>query len=152
LIVANANVGARLWAVVLTGIPYGVFKIGAGLAAYEDVAPAVGIAFIAWGVVDILLNLASVPWGRQVSHCLLSNIGRRLDRRRGAGGHEQLYLAIDTLLSFAIVATMIWFNRVGALPELVVRAWELSVIATVLGAGVERVWRSARQQRVATTG
>ena len=146
---ATATVGARLWAVVLTGIPYGVFKIGAGLAAYEDVAPAVGIVVMIWGVIDIVLNLASVPWGRQVSHCLLSNVGRQLDRRLGHGGHEQLYLAIDTLLSFAIVATMIWFDRVGGLPELVVSAWELSVIATVLGAGVERVWRSAQQHRAA---
>jgi hypothetical protein len=141
-----------LWAVVLTGIPYGVFKIGAGLAAYEDVAPSVGVLVVIWGVIDIGLNLASVPWGRQVSHCLLSNIGRQLDRRRGHGGHEQLYLAVDTLLSFAIVATMIWFDRVGSLPTWVVSTWELSVIATVLGAGVERVWRSAQQHRAAVTG
>lgn len=145
----SASVGARLWAVVLTGIPYGVFKIGAGLAAYEDVTPAVGVLFVVWGGVDIVLNVASVPWGRTVSHCLLSNIGRQLDRRLGEGGREQLYLAIDTLLSFVIVSTMIWFDRVGSLPELIVHTWELSVIATVLGAGVERVWRSAQQRRAA---
>ena len=149
---AGATVGARLWAVVLTGIPYGVFKIGAGLAAYEDILPAVGLAVVAWGAVDILLNLASVPWGRAVSHCLLSNIGRQLDRRLGHGGHEQLYLAVDTLVSFAIVATMIGFDRIGALPDPAVRAWELSVIGTVLGAGVERVWRSAQQHRAAAHG
>jgi hypothetical protein len=53
-------------------------------------------------------------------------------------------LALDTLLAFAIVATMIWFGRIGGLPGPYVLLWEVAVICNVLGVGVERLYSSLR--------
>jgi hypothetical protein len=127
-------------------MPYGVFKVGGGLAAAQDFHPAFGGAFVLWGVADALLNLVSVVSPRRVSYCVLSNVGRLLDRS-GSSTTEQLLLALDTLLSFSIVASMIWTARISTLPPLMVRLWELAVITNVLGVGVDRVWQSWRAHR-----
>jgi hypothetical protein len=152
------RLAGRLWAVLLTGIPFSVFKVGGGLAAVEDIGAALGWLVVAWGGIDALLNLGALFWPGRSSYCLLSNLGRAADRRahrRAAEPcaasararwrrYEQLGLALDTLLAFIIVATMIWFGRIGSLSPLVQRVWELSVIANILGVGIERVWRSWR--------
>jgi hypothetical protein len=105
----------------------------------------IGALFVAWGALDIALNLASIAWPRQVSYCALSNLGRRIDGR--GSGYEPLLLAIDTLLAFCIVATLIASGRIGRLPGPLVSVWEVAVIANILGVGVERVWRSWQQTR-----
>jgi hypothetical protein len=143
----NEALGRRLWAALLTGIPFGVFKIGGGLAASHDIHPAVGAAFLLWGALDVALNLAAIAWPGAVSYCALSNLGRLLDRRRGAPGREQLLLAVDTFFAFAVVASMIWTGRIAALPRPMVTVWESSVIGNILGVGVERVWLSWRGLR-----
>jgi hypothetical protein len=138
------SLGRRLWAALLTGIPFGVFKIGGGLAAAVDVHPVVGGAFVVWGILDVALNLAAIVWPGALSYCALSNLGRVLDRRRGPRGREQLLLACDTLAAFAIVSSMIWTGRIAALPRPMVTVWEVAVIANILAVGVERVWLSWR--------
>ena len=80
------------------------------------------------------LNIAAVAFPRQLSFCLLSNIGRQWDKRN-AGHVEQLLLAIDTLLSFGIVSSMIWTSRIATLPAPMIKMWEVSVIANILGVG-----------------
>jgi hypothetical protein len=142
---AQWDAARRTWAVLLTGIPFGVFKIGAGMIARADIHPLLGLAIALWGGVDVLLNLLSLFLPRAVSPCALSNLGRLLDGRRGgAGQREMLGLALDTLLSFTIVATVIWLRRLASLPPAVIRAWEVAVIANVMGAGLERVWQARR--------
>ena len=69
------SLGRRLWAVLLTGIPFGIFKVGGGMAAYEDINPGLGVAVILWGVLDVLLNLLSIPLSRHVAPCFLANVG-----------------------------------------------------------------------------
>ncbi len=143
----SMQLGPRLWSVGFTGIPFGIYKAGGGLAAYQDLNPAFGLLIIAWGLLDIGLNLVSLAWPRQVAQCALANLGRWLDRR-GSQGQEQLWLALDTLLAFAIVSTMIWFNRSAALPAPLPLLWVLAVIASIMGVGIERVWVSWRAKRV----
>jgi hypothetical protein len=130
--------------VLLTGIPFGVFKIGGGMMARADVHPVLGAAFVLWGALDIALNLVSLFLPRAVSVCALSNVGRWLDGRGEGHARETLALAVDTFLSFAIVATVIWFRRLGSLPPAMIRTWEVAVIANVMGAGIERVWQARR--------
>jgi len=141
--------GRRLWAALLTGIPFGVFKLGGGLAAQHDIHPLVGLAFLVWGGLDVALNLGAVVWPRAVGYCALSNLGRLLDRRGGARGREQLLLAVDTFCAFAVVASMIWTGRIATLPRPMVTVWEVAVIANILAVGVERVWLSWRDLRAA---
>lgn len=137
----------RLRSALLTGIPFGIFKIGGGLAASEDIQAVAGIAIIVWGGLDVLLNVLWTLDPRHFAPCLLSLLARRLERGGVRPGVEQLMLAVDTLLAFAIVSTMIWFGRIALLPPMLVRLWELSVIANILGVGGERVWSSWRRLR-----
>jgi hypothetical protein len=144
----NVGLKRRLWAALLTGIPFGVFKIGGGLAAANDIHWLVGAFFVLWGASDVLLNVAAVASPNHVSYCLLSNIGRRLDRAK-RGTTERLLLAVDTLMSFGIVTSMIWTGRIASLPHPVIKVWELAVIANILGVGIDRVWQSWRDHREA---
>lgn len=136
------SLGRRLWAAVLTGIPFGIFKVGAGWYAYAFVNPVFGLVVIAWGTLDILLNVVFVAMPKSVSYCLLSNLGRRIDVHAERGNWEQILLAVDTLLTFAIVAGMIWFRQLPLLPGVLGRLWDLAVVCNVIGVGAERLWRA----------
>ncbi|MCC6522668.1 MAG: hypothetical protein IT373_08420 [Polyangiaceae bacterium] len=138
------DVARRSWAVLLTGIPFAVFKVGGGVIAYGDIHPWLGGAVVAWGLVDLVLNLLSLFFAGTFSPCLLSNVGRHLETSKQEGSRELLGLAVDTLFSFTIVATVILFRRLGSLPPAMIRVWEISVIANVMGAGLERVWLARR--------
>lgn len=141
---AQWDAARRSWAVFLTGIPFGVFKVGGGVIAHHAGHPWVGGVVVAWGVLDTVLNVLSLFFARTFSPCALSNLGRWLEGPRDAGRRELLGLAVDTFLSFSIVATVIWFRRLGSLPPPMIRAWEIAVIANVMGAGIERVWQARR--------
>lgn len=132
--------GRRLWMVLFTGLPFAVFKFGAGVAAYQDIHPAIGVLVMLWGGLDALLNVAVLFAPVPVSFCALSNIGRLLDRRWPRPGHEDMALAVDTLATFLIVATMIWFGRMATLPPPFPRLWAVCVIANTVAVGLERVW------------
>lgn len=142
----DESLGRRLWAAVLTGIPFGVFKVGVGWYVYAFINPVLGSVTIAWGIVDILLNLLSVSLPRSVSYCLLSNIGRRIDIHAGRENWERILLALDTLLTFAIVAGMIWFRQLPFLPAVLGRLWDLSVVCNVVGVGAERLWQALHRR------
>jgi len=134
-----------------TGLPFAVFKLGGGLAARDDVAPIVGYAIMGWGLLDLVLNLGWVLAPAHISPCAASWLGRHLDRA-AARGFETLGLAVDTLLAFAIVATMIWFERTATLPSPLPLVWRVAVIASVLGAGIERIWSWTRQRAATRAG
>ena len=140
------SLGRRLWAAALTGIPFGVFKVGTGWYVYASINPVLGSTLVAWGFVDILFNILSVPLPRSVSYCLLSNIGRRIDVQTGREDLEHILLALDTLLTFVIVAGMIWFRQLSLLPAVLGRLWDLSVVCNVVGVGAERLWQALRQR------
>lgn len=131
----------RLWDAALTGVPFGVFKVALGAWLIDHGPAPLGAAVVGWGVLDIALNLAAVPLPA-VSYCALSNLGRRV-------GREDLLLAIDTFLSFAIVAVMVGLGLVRELPDPLRRAYDLAVVLNVLAAGVERLWSVARARREA---
>ena len=126
----------RAYDALLTGIPFGVFKVAAGWTLAEGV-PALGAFVAVWGLLDIVLNVLAVFAPAHFSWCLLSNVGRR----RGPAWEER-FLAVDTFLSFAIVATMIGLHLLADLPPALSHAWDVAVIGNVLGVGLDRMYRS----------
>lgn len=134
----------RLWDAALTGVPFGIFKVAFGVWLADHVGHAAGAVVVVWGLLDIALNLAAVAVPR-VSYCLLSNAGRWF-------GREDLLLAIDTLLSFGIVACMVGSGLVRELPDALRRAYDLAVVLNVLAAGLERVWNAARVRQATAAG
>lgn len=126
----------RAYDALLTGVPFGIFKVAAGWTLGIHV-PVLGVLVILWGAVDILLNVLAIAAPGQISYCLLSNLGRR----RGEIWEDR-GLALDTFLSFAIVATLIGFQLLPSLPQMLWAAYDASVIANVLGAGLDRLYRA----------
>lgn len=125
----------RAYDALLTGIPFGVFKVAAGWTLAEGL-PAVGAFVAVWGLLDIALNLLAVLAPGRFSWCVLSNLGRR----RGPAWEDR-FLAVDTFLSFAIVASMIGLHLLADLPPVLSQAWDVAVIGNVLGVGLDRMYR-----------
>ena len=126
----------RAYDALLTGVPFGVFKVAAGWTLAEGL-PALGAFVAVWGLLDIALNLLAVLAPAHFSWCVLSNLGRHLGPR-----WEDRLLALDTFIAFAIVSTMIGFRLLSGLPSVLGRVWDVAVICNVMGVGVDRLYRS----------
>ena len=126
----------RVYDGLLTGVPFGVFKVAAGWALFH-LASWLGCLVALWGALDIALNLLAVAFPRRLSWCLLSNLGRHLSE-----SWEDRLLALDTFLSFGIVALMIAAHQLAGLPPALAHAWDAAVIGNVMGAGLDRLYRS----------
>ncbi len=134
--------GRRVWTAALTGVPFGIYKMGFGWHQYDHGHSAIGIAVIAWGAIDIGLNLVVVLWPRVVAWCLLASIGRTIDEAAQTSVWEAILLALDTTASFAIVSVMILFGRLPLEPPLAAVIWNLAVVCNVLSVGLEQLCRA----------
>ena len=137
----------RLASVALVGIPFAVFKVVAGWTVMEHLNGPFGTFIFAWGAMDAVLNFLSLTVPTSVSYCVLSNVGRIIDRPMAHHRWENLLLAVDTVLSFGIVAVMIWFGFLRDLPSLLAVTWNAAVVCNVLGAGLSQLWREVRATR-----
>ena len=143
----KARFRERLWDVALVGLPFAVFKVGAGWFVHGHLGEVAGLVLIAWGVIDAVLNIVSLVFPRAVGYCLLSSAGRLADRVGPDAGRENILLAADSLLSFMIVAAMIWFGLLAELPPVLARLWDAAVVCNVVGAGVGQLRREFRTAR-----
>ncbi len=130
---------AAIFEILTVGFPFCAFKLIAGVSLSQD-------WLTAWGLVDTLLNTLNLGWllfarRRLTDICLLSLLVR-LMRRPAAeqmGRWQDLGAAGDMFLSFAIVAFMLGGGFLPGLPAWHLKAWNLSVILNVLGAGSMRL-------------
>lgn len=134
--------GRRLWIVTLTGIPFAVYKMGFGWYEFHHAYPAIGVAAMIWGAVDMGLNVVALVFPKIMGVCLLANIGRWLDRLSGNVFWEGVLLAIDTTAAFLIVSVMIWFGRVPLSPQWAADTWNVAVIGNILSVGLEQLYRA----------
>jgi hypothetical protein len=136
----NESFGRRLWMAALTGVPFGIYKMGFGWYEFHHAHPAIGIAAMIWGGIDILVNLLAVFFPNHVAWCLLANIGRWIDRLFGRKYWESVLLAIDTTASFSIASIMIWFGRLPLKPPLTANVWNVAVVGNVLAVGLQQLY------------
>ena len=138
---------AAVFEILTVGLPFCAFKLIAGIALSQD-------WLTAWGIADTLINTINLVWlltaRRRVTEvCLLSLLVRLL--RRPAREHmarwQDLGAAGDMFLSFAIVAFMLGGGFLPGLPPWHLKAWNLSVILNVLGAGSMRLSQSLADLR-----
>ncbi|MFO1478840.1 MAG: hypothetical protein U1F40_01425 [Turneriella sp.] len=138
---------AAVFEILTVGLPFCAFKLIAGIALSQD-------WLTAWGIADTLINTINLVWlltaRRRVTEvCLLSLLVRLL--RRPAREHmarwQDLGAAGDMFLSFAIVAFMLGGGFLPGLPAWHLKAWNLSVIMNVLGAGSMRLSQSLADLR-----
>ena len=132
-----------LLAVVTLGFPFGIFKVLCGRALLASRTGAVvGWPLVALGALDLLLNLISIPplvSGRpaRLGVCFLEHVAVRLAARTPAW--REFGLALDAMISFALVAAMITLGLLARLSPLETRVWSACVVLNVLGAGLGRL-------------
>jgi hypothetical protein len=148
----NETLGRRLWMAALTGVPFGIYKMGFGWYEFHHDHPAIGIAAMTWGGIDILVNVLAVFFPNRVAWCLLANIGRWIDTRFGRKYCENVLLAIDTTASFSISSVMIWFGRLPLSPPLAAKVWNLAVVCNVLAVGLQQLYIAVRTPPPADVG
>lgn len=154
---------SRWWHAILTGLPYGVYKMGTGWYLWAIAGHDWGWILIGWGLLDFSTNLFSAFWSRSIPYCLLSALGYYLDRhlywqrRRSSRAQddrppaaerpfrwEELALGVDALFSFSLVSWMIWNGNIPKIQPAFRRAWDVAVISNVLAVGLSRILHALR--------
>lgn len=106
------------------GIPFCIFKLLFGLTAFRTGTQGLvilGAVVILWACLDLLLNIGRSVYdlaGRPApfEYCTIAQVGRLLHR-------PMVFLAIDTLLSFLIICTMLWSGWITRLSPLESYLW-----------------------------
>ena len=91
------------------GIPFCIFKLLFGVTAFRTGTPGfviLGAVVVVWACLDLLMNTCRSAFdlaGRPApfEYCTIAQIGRLVHR-------PLAFLAVDTLLSFLIICTMLW--------------------------------------------
>ena len=133
--------------VVTVGLPFCVFKLLTGLVALETTgAKPLGMALLALGTCDAVVNavnLLSLAFrGRRAMGICVLDVAWH---SRGGGRPEDLGIALDVFLSFALVAVAIGAGWLGRLRPWALTSWNVAVILNVLGAGIGRLLTALRQ-------
>lgn len=110
------------------GVPFCIFKllfgiqiIRVGTGQISSILIAFGWIVIAWGSVDLVMNLFRVFFDLSsrespVEYCTIAQAGRILGRPR-------LFLAIDTFLSFSIICIALWSGWIRYLSTIESYLW-----------------------------
>jgi hypothetical protein len=109
------------------GIPFCIFKLLFGLTAVcvgsvvSFPVTVFGWMVTGWASADLCLNLGRVAFDllghpAPFEYCTIAQIGQIFHR-------PMVFLAIDTLLTFAIICTMLWSGWIAFLPELEMKMW-----------------------------
>src|SRR3712207_502935 len=133
--------------VATVGLPFCIFKLLCGrFLVAADQLVVLGWLLIALGVTDVVvnaLNLVSLFFaGRRVFPiCTLQFAAERAWPRRSERA-AHVGVALDTVLSLSLVATMIGFGALTLLDPSSLAIWNTAVILNVLGAGLSRLLRA----------
>jgi hypothetical protein len=109
------------------GIPFCIFKLLFGITLVRvgsDISVPVSVcgwAVTVWAVADLIMNL-----GRELfdilnrpapfEYCTIAQVGRLFDM-------PMVFLALDTLLTFIIICTMLWSGWIATLTNLESYLW-----------------------------
>lgn len=130
--------------IVTVGGPFCTFKLLTGRYLMGSPRYAVlGYALLALGALDVVLNavnfvaLAVGKSERPLPVCTLTGLFRLA--RKSDPAFAELGTSLDVLLSFTLVATMVWSGSIPQLGPTFARVWSACTVLNVLGAGTGRV-------------
>ncbi len=148
--------------IITIGFPFIIYKALMGYVAIKTLPSPVswiaGIILLGMAAVDLVMNLLNlgglVLLRRPLTDtCLLAwlfnrFLGRQVSPKRR--GHPVLYSlggAVDTLLSFSLVAMMVGLNLFGYLSTSLAHVWSMATVTNILGAGLARTSMAIREAR-----
>ncbi|MEA2033900.1 MAG: hypothetical protein U9N40_00165 [Euryarchaeota archaeon] len=133
------------------GIPFCIFKLLFGLTAVRigmDSSPALvwfGWFVIVWAAADLLMNT-----GRSVldlfglpapfEYCTIAQAGHIV-------GRPLVFLAVDTLLSFAIICFMLWSGWITELSTVEACLWFAATTMNLISLSVVSIYNEVMRER-----
>lgn len=134
------------------GIPFCIFKILFGISALRHLSPGGGIlAFLAlavtvWAFADLLMNA-----GRSLidllhreapfEFCTIAQLGRIFDL-------PLVFLAFDTLLTFAIICAMLWTGWIATLSPIESGLWYAATTMNLISLSLVSLYNEIRRNRM----
>lgn len=129
------------------GIPFCAFKLVFGLSALRagtSVLAALGWIVVAWACADLAMNIGRSVYdlaGRTApfEYCTIAQVGRML-------GRPTVFLALDTLFSFAIICLMLWSGWIARLPEIETCLWYAATTLNLISLSVVSLYNEIRKE------
>jgi hypothetical protein len=130
------------------GIPFCIFKLLFGLTAVRvgsvDSVPVAVFGWIVtgWASADLCLNLGREIFdllGRPApfEYCTIAQIGQFFHR-------PMVFLAIDTLLTFAIICTMLWSGWIALLNTVEMEMWYVATTLNLISLSLVVLYNEIR--------
>jgi hypothetical protein len=131
------------------GIPFCIFKLVFGAAVLREGAGGPlswpGVLILCWASADLCLNV-----GRNVldvlhrpapfEYCTIAQLGAFFHR-------PMVFLAIDTLVTFAIVCAMLWTGWIARLTGLESALWYAATTMNLISLSAVSVYNEIRRSR-----
>jgi hypothetical protein len=105
---------------------------------------AVGWAVMAWALADLGMNVGRsaydlAGWVAPFEYCTIAQIGRWL-------GRPAVFLALDTLLSFVIICTMLWSGWIARLSPAEAYLWYAATTLNLISLSVVSLYNEIRKE------
>lgn len=132
------------------GIPFCIFKLLFGLVAFQIGTEGdttlyfFGGAVVVWATADLFMNI-----GRSIldllhreprfEFCTIAQLGRIFNK-------PLIFLAVDTLITFSIICSMLWFGWITRLdrPELIL--WYMATTANLISLSLVILYNEVRHR------
>ena len=132
------------------GIPFCIFKILFGLTAFR--VGATGGGFLAvfgtmitvWAFADLLMNsgrsaLDLLHRPAPFEYCTIAQLGRVF-------GRPLIFLAFDTLLTFAIICAMLWTGWIATLTSVEAVLWYAATTLNLISLSIVSLYNEIRRE------
>jgi hypothetical protein len=133
------------------GIPFCIFKLLFGItlvrvgSAVSVPVSAFGWVVIAWALADLIMNLARVLYDilnrpAPFEYCTIAQIGLFFSM-------PMVFLAIDTLLTFLIICTMLWSGWIATLTSIESYLWYAATTLNLVSLSLVVLYSEIRRLR-----
>ncbi|OPX71009.1 MAG: hypothetical protein A4E38_01245 [Methanoregulaceae archaeon PtaB.Bin108] len=135
------------------GIPFCIFKLLFGIAAirvlnlpHHGVVAALGWCVIVWAGIDLLMNAGRAILdllGRSApfEYCTIAQLGAYFRM-------PLVFLAVDTLLSFVIICTMLWSGWITLLTTIESYLWYAATTLNLISLSLVLLYNEVRKVRI----
>ncbi len=117
---------------------FGVLAIRVGAGGSDDTLLLIGYGVIIWASVDLIMNLVRAGSGitgqeTRIEYCTLAQAGRFLRI-------PSVFLAIDTLLTFSILCTVLWSGWAPKMTQTETWFWYGATTVNLLSLSLVSLW------------
>ena len=133
------------------GIPFCIFKLLFGLVAIRfgtgsgTILATAGWLITGWAGADLLMNSGRILFdlaGRQAGfeYCTIAQFGRLVR-------HPLVFLAVDTLLTFSIICTMLWSGWIAHLTQFESYLWYGATTLNLISLSLVSIYHEIRAEK-----